>query len=119
MVQRGNLQAHLEDLLLALKTDILGPLNHAGEVSLGLDVLADAVVAGALLDERVLQNFPSVQMPPPAETLEEEECTHLGSLLRASLSLRERGRGHLLSSLGGLSLRKEDISELLKLNGLL
>lgn len=61
---RGNLQAHLEDLLLTLKTDILGPLNHAGEVSLGLDVLADAVVAGALLDERVLQNFPSVQMPP-------------------------------------------------------
>lgn len=45
--------------------------------------------------------------------------TYLGSLLGASLSLRERGRGHLLSSLGGLSLRKEDISELLKLNDLL
>jgi len=94
--RRGDLQAQLEDLLLALEADILGPLNHARKVSLGLDVLADAIVAGALLDERVL-----------------------GGLLRASLSLRERCRGDLLSSLGGLSLRKEDISELLKLNGLL
>lgn len=52
--RRGNLQAHVEDLLLALKTDILGPLNHAAEVSLRLDVLADAIVAGTLLEERVL-----------------------------------------------------------------
>lgn len=51
---RGNLDAHLQDLLLALETDILGPLNHAGQVTLGLDVLADAEVAGAALDERVL-----------------------------------------------------------------
>jgi hypothetical protein len=40
--------------------------------------------------------------------------THLRSLLRASLSLRERGRGHLLARLGGLSLRKEDISDLVQ-----
>lgn len=52
---RGNLQAHLKDLLLALETDILGPLDHARHVSLGLDVLADAIVSGALLDKRVLQ----------------------------------------------------------------
>lgn len=51
---RRNLQAEVEDLLLALETDILRPLHHAGEVTLGLDVLADTVVARALLDERVL-----------------------------------------------------------------
>ena len=52
--RRGNLQAHLEDLLLALKTDVLGPLDEAGQVALRLNVLADTEVAGALLDERVL-----------------------------------------------------------------
>ena len=51
---RRNLQAHVQDLLLALKTDILGPLDEAGQVALGLDVLADTEVAGTLLDERVL-----------------------------------------------------------------
>lgn len=93
---RGNLDAHLENLLLALEADILGPLNHTGQVTLGLDVLADAKVAGAALDERVL-----------------------GSLLGASLSLRERGGGDLLASFGGLSLRKEDISIVLYVAGLL
>ena len=51
---RGDLQAHVEDLLLALKTDICGPADHATEVALGLDVLTDAIVARTLLDERVL-----------------------------------------------------------------
>ena len=50
----GDLQPEVEDLLLALKTDILGPAHHAGKVALGLDVLADTEVAGTLLDERVL-----------------------------------------------------------------
>ena len=50
----GDLEAHVQDLLLALKTDILGPLDHAAEVTLGLDVLANAEVAGTLLNERVL-----------------------------------------------------------------
>lgn len=45
--------------------------------------------------------------------------TNLGSLLGASLTLRERGGGDLLASLGGLSLRKEDISKVFKPNGLL
>jgi hypothetical protein len=53
--RRGNLQAHVQNLLLALKTDILGPLDEAGQVALGLNVLADAEVAGTLLDERVLR----------------------------------------------------------------
>lgn len=52
---RGNLQAELEDLLLALEADVLGPLNHAGDIALGLDVLTDTEVARALLDEGVLQ----------------------------------------------------------------
>jgi hypothetical protein len=82
----GNLQAEVEDLLLALKADVLGPLNEAAEVALGLDVLANAKVAGALLDQRVL-----------------------GALLAStSLTLGVRKGSSLLSGLGGLSLRKED-----------
>lgn len=52
--RRRNLQAHIEDLLLALKADVGWPADHAAEVALGLDILADAIVAGPLLDERVL-----------------------------------------------------------------
>ena len=51
---RGDLQAHVEDLLLALEADILGPLDHARDVALGLDGLADAIVARALLKKGVL-----------------------------------------------------------------
>lgn len=43
-----------------------------------------------------------------------ERCAYLGSLLRASLSLRERGSSDLLAGLGRLSLRKEDISKAFK-----
>jgi hypothetical protein len=50
----GNLKAEVEDLLLALQADVFWPPDHAGEVAGGLDILADAVVAGAFLDERVL-----------------------------------------------------------------
>jgi len=50
----GDLQAKVEDLLLALQANILGPFNHAGKVAPGLDVLPNAIVAGALLDKRVL-----------------------------------------------------------------
>jgi hypothetical protein len=52
--RRRDLEAEVEDLLLALETDVLGPLHHARQVALGLDVLANAVVACPLLDERVL-----------------------------------------------------------------
>ena len=52
--RRGHLEAHVEDLLLALKTDILGPLHHARQVASGLDILADTEVARPLLDKRVL-----------------------------------------------------------------
>lgn len=52
--RRGHLQAHVEDLLLALEADILRPLHHAGDIALGLDILANPEVAGTLLDERIL-----------------------------------------------------------------
>lgn len=52
---RGDLQAHVQNLLLALHADILGPLDEARQVALGLDVLANAEVAGALLNQRVLR----------------------------------------------------------------
>lgn len=52
--RRRDLQAHVEDLLLALEADILRPLNHARQVALGLDRLADTEVPGTLLEERVL-----------------------------------------------------------------
>lgn len=57
--RRGNLHAHLKNLLLALEADVLGPLNHTGHVASGLDVLADAEVAGLALDKRVL--YSSIQ----------------------------------------------------------
>lgn len=77
----GDLQALVKDNLLALETNILGPLGEAREVTDGLDVLADAEVTGALLEERVL-----------------------GGL--ASLTLGVRGSSGLLgrSGLGGLGL---------------
>jgi hypothetical protein len=69
--RRWDLQAHVKNLLLALKTDVsaahhqylqgvvdsgvcLRPSDHAADVALGLDVLTDAIVARTLLDERVL-----------------------------------------------------------------
>jgi hypothetical protein len=52
--RRGDLEAHVQDLLLALETDVGGPPDHAADIALGLDVLTDAIVAGPLLDERVL-----------------------------------------------------------------
>lgn len=110
--RRGDLETHVQDLLLALKTDILGPLDHAGQVATGLDVLADAEVAGLTLDKRVLRSLSAIY--GTARAIMGRMCTDLGSLLGASLSLRERGGSHLLTGLGRLSLRKQDISELFK-----
>ena len=50
----GYFEAEVEDLLLALETYVFGPFDHAGEVAAGLDILADAEVAGTLFDEGVL-----------------------------------------------------------------
>lgn len=48
-----HLQALVNDLLLALKTDVSGPLDETGHIALGLNVLANAEVLGTLLNERV------------------------------------------------------------------
>lgn len=58
-----DLQAHVEDLALALQAHVLGPADHARQVALGLDVLANAIVAWAALDERVLQNVSDLESP--------------------------------------------------------
>ena len=50
----GHLQAQVEDLALALQAHVGRPFDHAREVAARLDVLADAVVARAFFDERVL-----------------------------------------------------------------
>ena len=54
--RRRDFEAHVEDLALALQPHVFGPLHHAREVAMGLDVLADAEVAGLALEERVLQS---------------------------------------------------------------
>jgi hypothetical protein len=51
---RRDLQSEVEDLLLALEADVLGPSDHTREVAGGLDILADTEVTRALLDEGVL-----------------------------------------------------------------
>lgn len=54
---RWDLEAHVQDLALALQTNVLWPLHHAGKVAAWLDVLADTIVAWAALDERVLSSI--------------------------------------------------------------
>jgi hypothetical protein len=91
--RRWDLQAHVEDLLLALKTDVCGPSDHAADIALGLDVLADTEVLGALLDERVLA---SLEFCNRVKTCWRD--THLGGLLATtSLALGEGGRRRFLS----------------------
>lgn len=58
----GDLQALVKDDLLALEADVLGPLDEAAQVTRGLDVLANAEVAGALLEERVLGGLGSLAL---------------------------------------------------------
>jgi len=50
----GHLEALVKDDLLALKANIFGPLDEAGQVSLVLNVLTDTEVLGVRLEERVL-----------------------------------------------------------------
>lgn len=46
-----HLQSLHKNSLLALNTDVLGPLHETGEVSLGLDVSTESEVFGVLLEE--------------------------------------------------------------------
>lgn len=101
--RRRHLEAHVQNLLLALQAHILRPLDEAGQVALGLDVLADAEVAGTSLGQGVLMLLASCCLRGNVS------AAYLGSLLAGtSLTLGVgHGRG-LLSRLGRLSLRKED-----------
>lgn len=101
-----DLQAHVDDLALALKADILGPLHHTGEVSLGLDVLADTEVAGSLLDEGVLHSMSVLSTISLRGKEYQKISTHLRDLLGTRLR-GEGGRGGLLSGLWRLSLRRK------------
>jgi len=51
---RWDFETEVEDLLLALETDVFGPFDHARKVTLRLDILADTEIAGTLFDKRVL-----------------------------------------------------------------
>jgi hypothetical protein len=51
---RWDLQALVEDDLLALQTNVFGPLDEAGQVTRRLDVLADTERLGSLLEAGVL-----------------------------------------------------------------
>jgi hypothetical protein len=48
-----DLEALEEDSLLSLDTDVLGPLDEAGQVANGLDVTTDTEVLGGLLEKGV------------------------------------------------------------------
>jgi len=49
-----DLESLHEDSLLSLDSDVLGPSDESGEISLGLDVTTNSEVSGALLEEGVL-----------------------------------------------------------------
>jgi len=50
---RWDLESLHKDSLLSLDSDVLGPLDESGEISLGLDIASNSEVSGALLEERV------------------------------------------------------------------
>ena len=104
--RRRDLQAHVQDLALALQTDVGGPFDEAGQVATGLDVLANTEVLRAALNERVLR---IVRVLPGVWMMSRDVfVTHLGILLvHTSLGLGERGRSGLLGTgFGRLSLRR-------------
>ena len=50
----GHLESLVENTLLTLDANVLGPLHESGEVSLWLDVTSQSEVTRVLLEERVL-----------------------------------------------------------------
>lgn len=51
---RGDLDTHTKNLALLLETNVARPFYKAGKITLGLNVVADAVVLDTLLEQRVL-----------------------------------------------------------------
>jgi hypothetical protein len=77
-----DLQTGLENGLLTLKPDVLGPLDETAQISLGLDVAADAEVAGSLLEERVDHSLGVGLLDG------QRGCCHLLALLTLSLKIK-------------------------------
>ena len=48
------LQSLVEDDLLSLQTNVLGPLDESGQVTLGRDISTDSERLGSLLEKGVL-----------------------------------------------------------------
>lgn len=110
---RRHLEAQVQDLLLALKTDILWPpindflayatqhpqfvgdlLHHARQVALGLDILTNAEVSGSLLEEGVLVTVSLGQITVAKEGL--DLPWPLSCWYRPSLEGRARARASFL-----------------------
>lgn len=53
----GNFKSLEEDSLLSLESDVSGPSDESGEVSLGLDITTDSEASGLSLEEGVLLLF--------------------------------------------------------------
>ena len=54
MHSKTHLQSLVEDDLLSLQTDVLGPLDESGQVTLGRDITSDSERLGSLLEKGVL-----------------------------------------------------------------
>jgi len=54
MRSKTHLQSLVEDDLLSLQTDVLGPLDESGQVTLGRDITSDSERLGSLLEKGVL-----------------------------------------------------------------
>ena len=77
-----DLQTGLENGLLTLEPDVLGPLDETAQISLGLDVAADAEVAGSLLEEGVDHSLGVGLLDG------QRGCCHLLALLTLSLKIK-------------------------------
>lgn len=62
-----DLETHVQDLTLALKSDISWPLHHTRQVATWLNVLTNAIVSWSSLDERVLQHVRKLRRLPSDE----------------------------------------------------
>lgn len=69
-----NLQSLQKNSLLSLESDILGPSDKSGQISLWLDISSNSEVLGGLLEEGVLLDLGSL--------------SSLGSLLEFSFCLK-------------------------------
>ena len=92
---RGHLEALVEDNLLALKADVLRPLDEAGQVGLRLNVLAYNTNELRFTKRKLMRHTNTEVL---GASLEERVLSVLAGLAG------EGGSSGLLSGLGGLGL---------------